>query len=320
MFLIIYVDDGLLFYSNDKDAVDFSAQMQSRFESTFGPAACYLGIEISRPDEDSLRLSQRSYALRILERFSMASANPVSTPFVCEDRNADSAALTTETPYREAVGSLLYLAGCTRPDISFAVSRASQHLADPTEQDWTAVKRILKYVLSSLEYGPVYRRTSDTAAKLSVYSDADFAGCPDTRRSTSGVIALLADAPIIWTSKRQISTSLSTTEAEYIAASEASKEAIWTSGLLSELSFVFDTPCLYCDNQSTLSLINNPMFHQRTKHIDVRYKFVREHAMAGRILPTYVPAAKQLADMMTKGLSGPSLLTAATASRLAFTT
>jgi hypothetical protein len=316
MYLVIYVDDGLVFYSNDKDIADFSEQMKTRFESTFGPATCYLGIEITKLDDDQTQLTQSAYAKRVVERFNMADANGMTTPYVNEDRDEDSAPVAADTPYREAVGSLLYLAGCTRPDISFAVSRASRHLADPTEQDWTAVKRILKYVLATYDYGPVYSKSVDSADKLRVYSDADFGGCSETRRSTSGVIALFAGAPVIWTSKRQISVSLSTTEAEFIAASEAAKEAVWAMGLLSELSINIETPTLCIDNKSTLALIDNPMFHQRTKHIDVRYKFIREHCQGQRIKTVHVPAVEQHADMLTKGLAGPAVRSAARCVRL----
>ena len=260
-----------------------------------------------KPADGQTLLHQEAYARRIVERFGLTDANAAVTPYVHEDRDPDSAPLAADKPYREAVGSLLYLAGCTRPDIAFAVSRASRHLADPTEQDWTAVKRIFKYVLANYGLGPIYRKTSRTAADLFAYSDADFSGCSETRRSTSGVMVMLADAPIIWTSKRQLSVALSTTEAEFIAASEATKEAVWATGLLTELGYVTKIPALLIDNLSTVALIENPLFHQRTKHIDVRYKFVREHAAAGRIKPTHVPAANQYADMLTKGLNGPTL-------------
>jgi hypothetical protein len=310
MYLAVYVDDGLVLYSNDYDLTDFSAQMTKRFESTFAPATCYLGIEINRPTAGVIQLSQEAYARRVVERFSMTDANPMTSPYSNEERDDDSPTLTADTPYREAIGSLLYLAGCTRPDIAFAVSRASQHLATPTEQDWTAAKRILKYVLATYRYGPVYCKDSNTAAKLSVYSDADFSGCTNSRRSTSGVLVTLANAPIIWSSKRQLSVALSTTEAEFIAASEASKEAVWVNGLLNELGIPTEPPALCIDNKSTLSLISNPTFHQRTKHIDVRYKFVREHAALGRIKPIHVPAIEQYADLLTKGLNGPALLSA----------
>jgi hypothetical protein len=307
MFLVVYVDDGLVFYFDNSAIDDFAKQMKTKFESTFGPATCYLGIEINRSKDGQTLLHQDAYARRIVERFELSDANAAVTPYSNEDRDPDSAPLAADKPYREAVGSLLYLAGCTRPDIAFAVSRASRHLADPTEQDWTAVKRIFKYVLSTYGLGPTYRKTSNTASDVLAYSDADFAGCSETRRSTSGVVLLLADAPVIWSSKRQLSVALSTTEAEFIAASEATKEVIWVTGLLTELGHQIKTPALLIDNLSTVALIDNPLFHQRTKHIDVRYKFVREHAAAGRIKPKHVPATDQCADLLTKGLNGPSL-------------
>src|SRR6266478_2811710 len=262
MYLVIYVDDGLVLYHNECDVSSFATQMKKRFESTFGPATCYLGIEIERTADGHTRLHQEAYARRIVERFGLENANASAMPYVHEDRDTDSAPLAIDTPYREAVGSLLYLAGCTRPDIAFAVSRASRHLADPTEQDWTAVKRIFKYVLANYGLGPTYRSNSNTAADVLTYSDADFSGCSETRRSTSGVMLLLADAPVIWTSKRQLSVALSTTEAEFIAASEACKETVWIIGLLIEMGIETKTPALCIDNMSTVSLIENPLFHQ----------------------------------------------------------
>ncbi len=306
MFLALYVDDGLLFYGEANACTAFERQLSQRFESNFGPADVFLGIEIERDKDGSFRLHQSGYAKRIIERFRLQDAKPVNSPFVNEDITHGSDPVPVGTPYREAVGALLYLALGTRPDIAFAVNFCSRSLVAPTVRDWSAITRVIRYVKGTCSLGPVYP-TSSTCKGIRVYSDADFGGCTQSRRSTSGILVFLEGGPIIWSSRRQPIVALSTTEAEFIAASDATKEAIWTRLFVTDLYMPACIPELLIDNQSTVSIIKDPTFHQRTKHIDIRYKFIRDHYNSGELLVNYVPGTDQLADFLTKGLTGPIL-------------
>ncbi|UYV66641.1 K02A2.6-like, partial [Cordylochernes scorpioides] len=203
-------------------------------------------------------------------------------------------------PYAEAIGCLMFLAVYTRPDIAFAVNKLSRFMAAPVLTHWNALKRIFKYLKGTLDSGILYKRKD--VIKLIGYSDADFAGDIDTRRSTSGYIFLLAGGPVTWTSQRQSVVALSTTEAEYIAASMASREAGWLKLLIKELTPNDNPVPLMIDNQSAIRLILNPEFHKRTKHVDVKFHFIRgQHKM--KIIKIFnCPTEEQLADLLTKAL------------------
>ena len=173
----------------------------------------------------------------------------------------------------------------TRPDITFSVGQVSQYAQNPGKEYWKAAKRILAYLLRTPNFGLLFGKGSNV---LTGYCDSDYAGDLETRRSTSGTVFLLLGGPISWSSKRQTCVALSTTEAEFIAAAEATKEAIWLQRFLSELGAPeWPTP-LHCDNQSAIALIKNPVLHQRTKHMDVRYFFVRDAQEEKQINNTYI--------------------------------
>ena len=204
-------------------------------------------------------------------------------------------------PYREAVGSLLYLATCTRPDISYAVSVVSQSLSKPTRTHWEKVKRIFRYLKGTSELGILYKHGLNSD-RLIAYSDADYAGDIVTRRSTSGFVCMFMGGPVSWSSQRQRSVALSTTESEYIAASEAAKEIVWFARLFKITNFT-TVPLLRVDNLSAVKLVQNPVYHKRSKHIDVRYHFVREKHETGELVVDHVCGEEQLADVLTKPLS-----------------
>ncbi|KFD60198.1 hypothetical protein M514_09835 [Trichuris suis] len=230
----------------------------------------------------------------------MARANKVSTPCVKHTQETEEV-LDDNTPYRSAVGSLMYLAIATRPDIAFAVSTASQKLESPTKADWEAVKRIFKYLRGTTDFGILYKGKANSRG-LEAYSDADFAGDVKLRKSMSGVVCKYNGAIITWLSNKQQLTALSTCEAEYIAASEGAKEVIWLTGLLKELGIKLKTPMLKIDNAGAEKLVRNPEFHKRTKHIAVKYHFVREKFLNGDFDIEHVASTEQLADIMTKPL------------------
>jgi hypothetical protein len=253
-------------------------------------------------------INQAHYIRRLLVRFNMSDCNAVSTPvdksnaYVNGEIDGETdVMLDNNVPYREAVGSLLYLATGTRPDISYAVSIVSQVLSKPTKRHWEIVKRIMRYLKGSAELGITYRHGHNPGV-LSAYSDADYAGDTVTRRSTSGIVCQYMGGSISWSSQKQRSVALSTTEAEYIAASEAAKDIIWLARLLGEITVLNAIPLLHIDNLSAVKLVKNPVFHRRSKHIDVRYHFVREKYEEGKLLVVHVCGERQVADVLTKPL------------------
>ena len=205
----------------------------------------------------------------------------------------------SHVPYSSAVGSLMYAMVCTRPDIAYAVSVVSRYMANPGKQHWQAVKWILRYLRGTtntcLEFG-------GSKEGVNGYVDADFAGDLDRRRSTTGYVFTLGDTSISWKSVLQATVALSTTEAEYMAIAEAVKEAIWLRALIGELSSEQESTVINCDSQSAIYLTKDQMFHERTKHIDVRYHFVRDVIARGDIVVSKVSTHDNPADMMTKAL------------------
>jgi len=304
LILAIYVDDGLLAYTDEASRQQFETTLTQQFEAKFTPADCFLGIEIQHQPDGGYHLHQRGYATKVIERFNLARAKPRPSPYDAEDINYESPKCTDQ-PYREAVGSLLYLVNCTRPDLAFSVSVASRYLQAPTEQHWRNVQHILRYVIGTKSVGPLYK--PDTDGKFAIYSDSDYAGDKLTRRSTSGCIVMFAGAPVHWNSRLQKTVATSSTEAEFISASEAVKECLSLRNLIDDLALPRVAPTLYVDSQPAIDIIRDPTHHSRTKHIDVRYKFIREHEARGNIVTTHVSTENQLADSLTKAYSGPRL-------------
>lgn len=232
MMLGIYVDDGLIAKSDGAEIKKVIDYLQQEFEMKCSDATCFLGMAINYYEDGSLHLSQAAYSRKILDRFGMGECNAVSTPAeVNTDDFADSN--IAKYPYREAVGNLLYLSVATRPDISFAVGVVSRYMENPSEANVNAVKRIFKYVKGTINHGIKYE--SNIKIGLVGFSDADYAGDKQTRRSTSGYVFTVGSGPISWCSEKHKSVSLSTTESEYIAASNAIKELVWLKRLIDEL-------------------------------------------------------------------------------------
>lgn len=209
-----------------------------------------------------------------------------------------------DTPYREAVGVLLYISLSTRPDISNAVTTVSRFNNNPGPQHWKAIKRILRYLQGTKSLGITFTRPDPLEAPIIIgFADADYAGDSDTRRSTTGYVFKLANGPVSWTSKLQQSVALSTSEAEYMSAGAATQEALWLRSLLSELGYhQRDPTVLLEDNQGCIAMSLNSGNHKRTKHIDVRHHFIRDQVHANNIILKYLPTDKMTADILTKPL------------------
>lgn len=301
-FLAIWIDDGLVAATTDQDISELILFLQREFAIKVADGSFFVGLQINRLSDGSIHLNQSTYAKKVLAKFNMMDAYPVDTPADANTKllaNLDGK--LTVFPYREAVGSLMYLAIATRPDISFAVGLASRYLNQPNENHTNAVKRILKYIKGTINFGIRFR--SNATLNLNCFSDADYAGDIDTRKSTSGFVFMFGSGSISWGSNRQKCVALSSTESEYIAGSEAVKELVWLKRLTDDLDVNVGNPVLYMDNQGAIKLTKNPEFHKRTKHVEVRYHFMREKFEEGIFQLKYVNTKEQVADIFTKPLS-----------------
>jgi hypothetical protein len=264
----------------------------------------FLGVQVRR-DSAGFHLNQAQYTEDILERAGMANCKPATTPVEVKPKLSgnDGAAATDGTFYRSITGALQYLT-LSRPDIDYGVNQACLHMHAPQDVHWNLVKRILRYLRGTITHGITISATPSTTLKA--YSDADWAGCPDTRRSTSGYCIFLGDSLVSWSSKRQTTTSRSSAEAEYRAVANAAAECCWLRNLLQELHVVVDkATVIYCDNVSAVYLSENPVHHRRTKHIELDIHFVREKVALGQFKVLHIPTRYQFADIMTKGLPTP---------------
>ncbi|CAN6200243.1 unnamed protein product [Urochloa humidicola] len=299
----VYVDDLIITGASDKEVQRFKAEMKAQFKmSDLGLLSFYLGIEVQQ-NADGITVSQGSYAKKVLEVAGMANCNHAHTPM--EERlklsRMSEAAEVDATFYRRIVGCLRYLCH-TRPDIAFSVGYVSRFLQRPTEEHMVAVKRILRYIAGTLHYGCFYARSTSTP-RLHGYSDSDLAGDIDTSKSTSGGIFFLEGGPVSWHSLKQRVVALSSCEAEYVAAASAATQAVWLARLLSDFTGdPAETVGLKLDNMSAMALIKNPVFHDKSKHIRIKYHYVREASEDGSISTSFIGTKDQLADILTKAL------------------
>ena len=266
----IFVDDGFV-CSTDVDKLESILQYLDRvFKITRGDMGYYIGLEVHQDQHlGPTFLHQHRYIQHTLQRFGLADSYSVSTPAdpnvilsIVPDESETTKLLSV--PYKEAIGCLMFISLLTRPDITYAVNNAAKFCEKPRNIHWTAVKRILRYLKGTLDFGIVYQRTS-TTPKLTRFCDADYGGDIDTRRSRSGYVFKLGSSLIAWSSQGQKCTTQSTTEAEYIVACMATKEAIWLRRLLQSIGYTQTDPTpLFGDNQSAIRLVKNPEYVQNT--------------------------------------------------------
>jgi hypothetical protein len=300
-YLLLYVDDIVL-TSNSTSFLDgLILQLRKVFDiKDLGPLHYFLGLQVSRTT-DTLHVTQTKYASDLLVKHQMVDSKPAKTPSSPNTRLSlhEGDLLSDPHGYRSLVGALHYLT-FTRPDISFAVHQVCQYMAAPTTTHLSAAKRILRYIKGTLFHGIAFTPGPLT---LSVYSDADWAGDPDDRRSTSGLLVYLGSNPITWSAKKQATVSRSSTESEYRALATASAEVCWLRTLLKDLGiYLSQPPILWCDNVSALAIASNPVFHARTKHIEVDFHFIRERVLRKDLVVKFVSTIDQLADIFTKSL------------------
>ncbi|KAK9075210.1 hypothetical protein SSX86_003531 [Deinandra increscens subsp. villosa] len=304
LYLLVYVDD-LIITGNQEDLVTrFITRLNKEFATKdLGNLHYFLGLQASHTPK-GLFLNQANYATDIIERAKLTDAKPVSTPMSTGlVLTSDGDPFEDATLYRSLVGALQYLT-ITRPDISYSVNQVSQFLQSPTKTHFQAVKRIIRYIKGTFEYGLMFCKPTHT--DILGYSDSDWARCIETRRSTHGYSIFLGGNLVSWSAKKQPTVSRSSCEAEYRAMANAAAEIIWLTHILRELhALPPDRPTLLCDNQSALFLTQNPVSHKRAKHIDLDYHFIRELVMSGKLHTKFVPTKLQVADIFTKSLSQP---------------
>ncbi|GKB40248.1 ribonuclease H-like domain-containing protein [Tanacetum coccineum] len=300
-YLLLYVDDIILTAFSLAILQRIISSLHGEFAMTdLGPLNYFLGIAATRTS-DGIFLSQTKYATEILERAHMLNCNPCRTPVDTEQKlGPEGSPVADPTLYRSLAGALQYLT-FTRPDLSYAVQQLCLYMHDPREPHFHAMKRVLRYLRGTTDLGLQLFRSS--TSQLTAYSDADWAGCPATRRSTSGYCVFLGDNLLTWSSKRQETLSRSSAEAEYRGVANAVAETSWIRNLLRELHTPLSTATLvYCDNVSAVYMSANPVQHQRTKHIEIDIHFVRDKVAAGHVRVLHVPSRFQYADIFTKGL------------------
>lgn len=299
----LYVDD-LIFTGNSECMFKgFKDSMMREFDmSDLGRMKYFLGVEVIQ-NAELIFICQKKYAREVLGRFGMEHSNAVQNPIVpgCKlTKNEENAKGVNTTEYKQLVGSLLYLTA-TRPDLMYAVGLVSRYMERPTEMHLQAVKRILRYLRGTTEFGIIYRKGDE--GKLRAYADSDYAGDVDDRKSTSGFVFMLGTGAVSWSSKKQPVVTLSTTEAEFIAAASCACQGVWLRRILGNIGLEQVTSTvIYCDNNSAIKLSKNPVLHGRSKHIDVRFHFLRDLTRDGVVELVYCNTQEQIADIMTKPL------------------
>jgi hypothetical protein len=314
---VTYVDDILIVGPNLGKIKQLQKQLYKVFEmERLGPAQHFLGVRITRDrQQGKITLTQDAYINKILDRFGMTNSHPVDTPMATGAiefmiPNTEQATYEDIKLYGSIVGSEMYLANQTRPDIAYTVNTLSRFLTNPSQAHIKAAKRVLQYLKGTKKLGLVFggKDLSMGDVRLYGYSDADYATDKENRKSVSGNVFFFAGGAISASSKRQQTVAQSTTEAEYYALSRATSEAIWLKQIMTELhvpikGYGLKSVLLYGDNQSSLNLADNSTFHQRTKHIDIKHHFIREHIASKTIDLWYVPTADMAADGLTKALT-----------------
>ncbi|CAL2234198.1 unnamed protein product [Prunus armeniaca] len=299
----IYVDDIVYTGSSQTLLAEFKEDMMAKYEMTdLGLLHHFLGMGVIQ-SESSIFLHQKKYASTLLNKFGLTECKYVSTPLVATEKLAkdDGSGAANEEHYRSIVGSLLYLTA-TRPDIMYASSLLARFMHCPTNRHYGTAKRVLRYVKGTLDYGLEYVKGRKSI--LIGYCDSDWGGSVGDCKSTSGYAFTFGSGVFSWASVKQNCVALSTAEAEYISVAEATTQAIWLRFVLEDFGELqTEATPLHCDNISAIAITKNPVFHQKTKHIDRRYHFIKDALQEGVINLEYCPTNEQLADIFTKPLA-----------------
>jgi hypothetical protein len=302
-YVLLHVDDILI--AGPLEGVNIVKSMLSGVFKVkdLGESSFYLGMDIARNrKEGALVLSQRRYVSDLLDKYLGADVKPKGTPLPpgCKLTKAGTPLDQTGCSYSEVIGSLMYLAVCTRPDISQAVGALARYMACPTEEHMRAAKHVLGYIAGTKECGLCFG--GDGTLQLQGFADADYAGDTDNRRSTTAFVFVLGGAAVSWQSRLQPTVAMSTTESEYMAASAAVKEGLWFRKLLPVFGIAAGPVPIFGDNQAALKLLKNPISCSRTKHIDTMHHFARERVAREEVAFHYIPTDHMVADVLTKAL------------------
>ncbi|GJZ80925.1 retrovirus-related pol polyprotein from transposon TNT 1-94 [Tanacetum coccineum] len=295
--LLLYVDD-MLVAGSDMEEIEFEMK-------DLGLAKQILGMSIIRDrTKGTLRLSQEIYIWKVLEKFNMKDAEARCQLLGDHFKLSKQAPKTkasrrrmAKVPYASAVGSVMYIMVCTRPDIAHAVGVVSRFMSNPGREHWEAVKWLLRYLKGTSKATLCFSRKE---VVLEGFFYSDYGGCLDSGKSTTGYVFTVGGTSVSWMSRIQKCVAMSTTEAEYMAIAEAGKELVWLKNFLEELDRAQTECVLFCDNQSAIHLAKNPVFHGRTKHIKIRYHYIRELVSEGTLSLKKILGAKNPADMLTK--------------------
>ena len=331
LFVAIYVDD-ITFTGTTNKMDEFEKALSNAFDIKHGGELKWiLGMKVERDIENRKSvINQELYIRGVLEQYGMEDSNPTPIPMYPKPipsksmgpQNEIEKAEMAKFPYRNAIGSLSYAAVCTRPDISYAVSKLAQYCENPGIDHWKAIKQILRYLRETTTIGLEFNFSGDTSMTLRGYSDSDWASCIDTRRSTTGYVFMFNTSPISWNTKRQDTVAMSSTEAEYMALAASAQEAIFLKMITKDLNIrkmcvqietepkeheqfpdtVRECTEILSDSTGAIQLAQNPTQHSRTKHIDIKHHFIRERIETGDLGVYHVPGRENPADMMTKAL------------------
>ncbi|RVX09023.1 Retrovirus-related Pol polyprotein from transposon TNT 1-94 [Vitis vinifera] len=311
--LVLYVDDILLASSDVGLLHETKRFLSSKFDmKDLGNASFVLGIQIHRDrSRGILGLSQKAYIDKVLSRFGMSNCAPGDTPVAKGDKFSLHQCPKNELekkdmerfPYASAIGSLMYAQVCTRPDIAYIVGMLGRYLSNPGMDHWKKAKRVMRYLQRTKDYMLTYRRSSHL--EIVGYSDSDFAGCLDSRRSTSGYIFMLAGGAVSWKSVKQTLVASSTMEAEFIACYEASNHGIWLRNFVTQLRIVdgIEKPLrINCDNKAAELYSKNNRSSSKSKHIDIKFLVVKERVQSLQVSIEHISTNSMIADPLTKGL------------------
>lgn len=320
--LLLYVDDMLIASKSNSKIQSLKKKLNNTFEmKDLGDAKRILGMDILRNRKaGKLFLSQQNYIEKVLKRFKMHESKSVITPFGQQFKLSKNQAPRTDSektemnsvPYASGVGSLMYAmvrsrpdlarSMSSRPDVAHSMSMVSRYMADLGRMHWEALKWIMRYMRGTANLELMFERTTQVRDPLQGYVDSDYAANLDSRKSLTGYVFTLYGTTISWRSMLLSVVALSTTEAEYIAMTEAVKEAMWLKGILKDFGVLQKAVVVHCDNQSTIHVVKHQVFNERSKHIIVKLHFVRDIIDKGAVIVQKIHTDDNAADMLTKAL------------------
>jgi hypothetical protein len=304
MVIVLHVDDGMVVSSSQEMMDEFMEKLFKKYKGKENQGSYFLKLEVSK-GKDYIGIRQKPYIEKKVEEFGLKECNFVTTPMESGfyvDKNQDQGRIVL--PYKQIVGSIMYAMTKTRPDVVFAIGMLARYMDTYREAHWKAARRILKYLDTTKEEWLIYKKGN---LNLEAYVDADFAQCKETRKSVTGYVVRMCGGAISWRSRKQPVVTLSTMEAEYVAASEVAREIVWIRSMLHELGLTQEEPTtIWEDNNSCIAMANNPDLQDRSKHVDVKYHYVREQVEKNVIKFERVNTKEQVADTLTKALEKKS--------------